>query len=123
MIYLYSGTPGSGKSLHTAKVVYETLRLGLPVIANFSFNYSGKKNSFYYVDNTELTPDYLQDFARQYWNGKCVIEGRILLVIDECNFYLMLVNGMQKAVQNGLVSIPSIEKWATILYLLPYLTG
>lgn len=84
MIYLYSGTPGSGKSLHTAKVVYETLRLGLPVIANFSFNYSGKKNSFYYVDNTELTPDYLQDFARQYWNGKCVIEGRILLVIDEC---------------------------------------
>lgn len=36
------------------------------------------------MDNTELTPDYLQDFARQYWNGKCVIEGRILLVIDEC---------------------------------------
>lgn len=84
MIYLYSGTPGSGKSLHTAKVVYRTLRLGLPVIANFNFNYSGKKNNFYYVDNTELTPDYLQDFSRQYWNGRRVLEGRILLVIDEC---------------------------------------
>lgn len=83
VIYLYSGTPGSGKSLHTAKVVYETLRLGLPVIANFDFAYKGK-GDFVYVDNQHLTPDFLQDYACKYWGGKLVKEGRILLVIDEC---------------------------------------
>ena len=38
MIYLYSGTPGSGKSLHTASVIYWTLKRGVPVIANFAIN-------------------------------------------------------------------------------------
>ncbi len=32
MIYLYSGTPGSGKSLHAARVIYYTLYRNLPVI-------------------------------------------------------------------------------------------
>ena len=31
MIYLYSGTPGSGKSLHTARVIRNTLMLNKPV--------------------------------------------------------------------------------------------
>lgn len=39
MIELYSGTPGSGKSLHTADLIYRWLRRWkAPVIANFSFN-------------------------------------------------------------------------------------
>ena len=38
MIYLYSGTPGSGKSLHTARVIYYSLKRGFPVIANFPIN-------------------------------------------------------------------------------------
>jgi len=35
MIYLYSGTPGSGKSLHLANIIWQKLRSGRPVIANF----------------------------------------------------------------------------------------
>ena len=38
MIYLYSGTPGSGKSLHTARVIKNTLMMGKPVIANIPIN-------------------------------------------------------------------------------------
>ena len=44
MIYLYSGTPGSGKSLHTARDIRDALRLRkMPVIANFDINH-GTRN-------------------------------------------------------------------------------
>ena len=38
MIYLYSGTPGSGKSLHMARDIMFKLRRGQNVIANFPIN-------------------------------------------------------------------------------------
>lgn len=87
MIYLYSGTPGSGKSLHTARVIYYSLKRGFPVIANFEINTDkirGKKADFVMRDNDLLTPDFLIEYARNYWNGKTVKEGTLLLVIDEC---------------------------------------
>ena len=39
MIYLYTGTPGSGKSYHVAKEIYFYLYHGRNIIANFSINY------------------------------------------------------------------------------------
>ena len=62
MIYLYSGTPGSGKSLHTARVIYQSLRVGIPVVANFEINtekIKRKKSEFVFVENYKLTPEYL----------------------------------------------------------------
>ena len=92
MIELYSGTPGSGKSLHVAKLMYEWMgRWNSPVIANFAFRAKacGKKKygSYLYVDNKQLTPDLLIEFSEQYrklrgWTN--VPEETILLVIDEC---------------------------------------
>ena len=39
MIYLYSGTPGSGKSLHAAQQIYEALHVKkMLVITNFPVN-------------------------------------------------------------------------------------
>ena len=38
MIDLYTGTPGSGKSLHCAKEIYNRLSRGKGVIANFDIN-------------------------------------------------------------------------------------
>ncbi|XZL38492.1 hypothetical protein ACSXA6_14845 (plasmid) [Clostridium perfringens] len=39
MITLYTGTPGSGKSLHVAKVILERLQIDKKnVIANFEVN-------------------------------------------------------------------------------------
>lgn len=87
MIYLYSGTPGSGKSLHTASVVYWSLKRGVPVIANFAINtekIKGKKADFIERSNDELSPDYLINYALNYANGKRIKEGSLLLVIDEC---------------------------------------
>ena len=87
MIYLYSGTPGSGKSLHTASVIYWSLKRGIPVIANFSFNYTAIKNckaDFIEKDNSTLTPQFLIHYAKEFFNGNPVKEGRLLLVIDEC---------------------------------------
>lgn len=87
MIFLYSGTPGSGKSLHTASVVYWSLKRGCPVIANFAMNIDKikhKKAEFVEKDNRTLTPEYLIDYAQKYFSGKRVKEGKLLLVIDEC---------------------------------------
>lgn len=93
MIYLYSGTPGSGKSLHTASVIYHLLRINRPVICNFPIAldrvHKKKKLPFYYWDNYELTPKALVEFAREYWNGgkngkkKRVKEGYLTLFVDE----------------------------------------
>lgn len=85
MMYLYTGTPGSGKSLHTAEDIYNSLRFKkLPVIANFDINPETKGiERFTYKPNNEIKPDYLYDFAKEYWKGNKVKEDSILLVIDE----------------------------------------
>lgn len=92
MIDLYSGTPGSGKSLHTAKVMMDWMtRWKSPVIANFPFRAKAVHpkgyGSFLYVPNHKLNPEMLLDFSEQYkklrgWSA--VPEETILLVIDEC---------------------------------------
>lgn len=38
MITLYSGTPGSGKSLHQASDIWWCLKLNKPVVANYDIN-------------------------------------------------------------------------------------
>lgn len=86
MIYLYSGTPGSGKSLHVARVIYYTLMRDKPVICNFEINTAYVKHAerFRFVDNTELKPELLMECSREYFAGRKVKEGQITLVIDEC---------------------------------------
>jgi len=98
MIILYSGTPGSGKSLHTAYKIWDNLRVhNRPVIANFpiSFDKITKNifrqtlknsdriiNGFTYRNNQELTVEFLQDYAVEH--HKQNKEGQTLLIIDEC---------------------------------------
>ena len=86
MIYLYTGTPGSGKSLDAARMIRNQLALKHPVICNFPINKDCVKNPdlFEYRDNDELTPEYLMRYAKKYFKGSRVKEGAINLVIDEC---------------------------------------
>lgn len=94
MIDLYSGTPGSGKSLHVAQKLYYGLRGQKPCICNFEINSDRvmtrrqrKKKApylFQYVPNDKLTPEFLIEFARMYFAGRIVHEDTITLVIDEC---------------------------------------
>lgn len=90
MIDLYSGTPGSGKSLHVAERIYWALWNGRPVISNFDINPESvrrgspeRRGPLTIVYNDELQPDHLIAYSRQYFAGKRVIEDQILLVIDE----------------------------------------
>lgn len=85
MIYLYSGTPGSGKSLHAARVIYYTLLRKMPVICNFPINSDAVKNPelFSYIPDNDLTPEYLVKRSQEYFAGRSVKEGQLLLIIDE----------------------------------------
>lgn len=89
VISFYSGTPGSGKSLHVAERLYWWIRSGKPCICNFNIDISRIKGHrakrFEYVDNQGLTPEYLIQYAQEYISETgAVREGSILLVIDEC---------------------------------------
>lgn len=87
MIYLFSGTPGSGKSLHQASEIITFFKRGRPVIANYEVNqdYIKKYNAtFTYVNYKELTPQFLIDYSVEYFKTHKFREGCIKLFIDEC---------------------------------------
>lgn len=84
MISLYTGTPGSGKSLDVARIIIRKLKLGINVIGTMYVNqellkkYKGK---YIFVDIYALTPSDLISYARKYHKkGK---EGQCWLVFDE----------------------------------------
>lgn len=61
MITFYSGTPGSGKSLHVASEILKSIKSGTNVIANFEVNetlfrkkHGKKQGQFVYLGNGEL---------------------------------------------------------------------
>lgn len=84
MVSLFSGTPRSGKSLDSARWIISRSRFGRPVICNFQCNLTKyKKANFTYCPNDALTPDFLIRYAQNFFQGKPIKEGEILLVIDE----------------------------------------
>lgn len=89
MIYFYSGTPGSGKSLHVARDIYIRLNKNKKypnVIANFAINekmIKNKKSKFIYRDNFDLTVEFLLSYA--FENHNLGVENQTLVVVDECS--------------------------------------
>lgn len=87
-IDLYSGTPGSGKSLHSAKDIIDWFRKGKPVITNFEVDLSPYPKALHTcVEDQDLTPEYLAEYSRNFFGDRKVTkkdEDTILLVIDEC---------------------------------------
>lgn len=85
-ITLYSGTPGSGKSLHAARYIYYKLKYNKPVIANFDINLSSfrEPENFLYIPNYDMEVNKLIDISRDYFKDKRFREGAITLVLDEC---------------------------------------
>lgn len=110
MVSLYSGTPGSGKSLHIAERIYRRMQQRRPVIANFQIRKKGikkwkwsrkrkrKKSNFVYCPNNEIDPQFLIDYSRQYFEEtkKRITEGEILLVIDEAQIIFNARSWAQK---------------------------
>lgn len=87
VIEIYTGYPGTGKSLHVAARVRRTARRGYPVISNVMYTINKGRKPIY-VPNDKLCPDLLEDFAQWYWLDKRVVESSILLVIDEAQLIL-----------------------------------
>ena len=89
MIELYSGTPGSGKSLHVAKIIRERLRMyNCVIIGNFYVNQNTvkkRKGTYIYVDNSRLYPERLIKFAIRYarHKGRRLKEDELYIFIDE----------------------------------------
>lgn len=92
MIYIYTGTPGSGKSYNVVRDIYKYLKRGKNVILNFPLNedsrlYGKCKGNYVYKKNEELSVDFLLEYScknhkRNEKGG--MIEKQTLLVVDEC---------------------------------------
>lgn len=104
MIYLYTGTPGSGKSFHASSEIFYGLRSGNTYICNFPINLqvvkkkyldyivegitkkerpSTKKiGTFIFKNNHDLTVEYLMEYAKN--NHSFKKESETTVVIDEC---------------------------------------
>lgn len=103
-ISLYSGTPGSYKSYHATAEILKWLSWGRNVIANYpidatkfykSSSKQKKLGTFVFLRNTELTVNYLINFAKK--NHKPSIKAQTLLVIDEAS---IMFNARQFDQQN-----------------------
>jgi len=83
MIWLYSGTPGSGKSYHALKDILSKVsrKSNNKVIANFPVDCGKYQKNFIYKDNSEITVGFLIEFAKK--NHKVGLENQTLVVIDE----------------------------------------
>lgn len=115
MIYFYSGTPGSGKSLNVARDIYNKLFLKKQnVIANFDinreiYNKKKRKGQFFYVPNNELTPEFFYQYAKDYHQlGK---ENQTLVVIDECQLLFNPRNWQDKYRINWINFFTQHRKW------------
>lgn len=88
-IVLYTGTPGSGKSLHLVSVILLNLAKGLDVIANFAIKFTDKEikkgydKRFHYMTNEQITVNSLLEFAIDQGYFELKKEDQCVVVIDE----------------------------------------
>lgn len=112
MIKLYSGTPGSGKSLHLARTIYWQLRLKHHVICNFPINLDivdKWKEYFHYVPNEKLSSDYLKKFSLEVFNERRIKEDEIFLIIDESQM-LFNARDWQKSDRRGWLEFFTVHR-------------
>ena len=80
MIYLFSGTPGSGKSYHMVSDIYWWVKNGHCCICNFDIavdKIRKPKGQFIYLDNEYLTPEILIKFSKVYFQDHKFKEGQL----------------------------------------------
>lgn len=88
MLYLYTGSPGSGKSFHATWDIYNKLKRKKDntVICNFNiftdkFNHHGR---FFFVENDGISVDFFRDFAITHHDRNR--EAQTLVVLDEAGY-------------------------------------
>ena len=121
MIYLYSGTPGSGKSLHQASIIEAWLKLGKPVIANYTINTSlikKCKGNFTEVNVYKLTPKFLKNYSLKYFENHKFKEGTIRLFIDEAQLIFNARDWSQKGRSDWLEFFTQHRKYGYDIFLI-----
>ena len=97
-IYLYTGVPGSGKSMHVQnEILWQSVRKA-PAVLNFEIRrppwVRGEEWPVYRFD--EVSPEHLIAISRETFKNRCVKEDDILLVIDEAQLFFNSRNWQQK---------------------------
>lgn len=126
MIYLYSGTPGSGKSLHMAKMIFLLLKHSdCLVIGNFfikkEYFTDEQFSRFIYVSNENMNPDNLINIALDYWKTHKAknyrdAEQKFDFLLMKHKFYLMLGIGRKIIKMVGQLFFPYIVIMALKLF-------
>lgn len=89
LITIYTGTPGSGKSLHLISVILRWLKSGRYVICNFPIIFNereirkGFDKRFVFWQNEDITINNLVEFAIENGFIEKMKESQCLVVIDE----------------------------------------
>lgn len=89
-IELFSGTPGTGKSLDAANLVRFQLSRPhpRPVLGNFQLSPDAPVRApelYTYQPNADFSPDFLTDYAMRFWEQQDFFrEEYLTLVLDEC---------------------------------------
>lgn len=115
MIYLYSGTPGSGKSYHATYDAYVKLRRKNKntVIANFAFDSSFKGCRGRFIAKDHISLQFLYDFAKN--NHKFGVEGQTLIIFDEAQLVFNSRDWNGKGIQNNNKTVESRMSWIKFL--------
>lgn len=122
MIYLFSGTPGSGKSLHMANIIYWRLKYHKKTIGNFEINISNipkaKAENYISISNDELSPELLRKIAKEYFKNHKFKEGSLALVIDECQLIFNAREWNAKGRSDWLGFFTNHRKYGYDIYLI-----
>lgn len=122
MISAYTGTPGSGKSLHAAKDIYDSLKRVKyrKVICNIQIKEElftkEEKERLFYIPNSEMTVKRLWEEGESWKNCHEELslskrESCVLLVIDECQT-LFNARNWQKNSEKGWPEFFSLHRHA-----------
>jgi len=84
MVFVYTGTPGSGKSYHATERIDILLRRGVNIIANYVVKKTHRhKGEFIYKNNDDLSVEFLIRYALEKHERRK--ESQTVVVIDEAH--------------------------------------
>ena len=130
-IHIYTGTPGSGKSLHAAqRIRFElTRKYPRPVIANFPLGDSApvtdeQRRYYTYLPNEDMSSQRIQTLADDFWksSGRAFREDYITLVIDECQLLFNSRTWTQRSRMAYLEFLSQSRKYGVLVLLVAQAT-
>lgn len=118
-IHVYTGTPGSGKSLHAASEVrfQLTRRYPRPVLANFPLSADApvgdNRDLYHYIPNEDMSAARLISFADDYWKNTDgpFREDYLTLILDECQLLFNSRNWSQSSRMSYLEFLSQSRKY------------